>query len=63
MLETIGLARSFGALSVLRDVTLSIQAGERRAVIGPNRTQRRHHLIALAGDEIVAAWAERANLR
>src|SRR4029078_10820418 len=37
------------------------QAG--RAMIWPNRAQRRHCLIAFAADKIIAARAERADLR
>ncbi|MBI4968674.1 MAG: ABC transporter ATP-binding protein [Rhodospirillales bacterium] len=50
MLETIGLARSFGALSVLRDVTLTIAAGERRAVIGPNGAGKTTFFNLLSGE-------------
>ncbi|MBT5192914.1 MAG: ABC transporter ATP-binding protein [Rhodospirillaceae bacterium] len=35
-LETVGLAKSFGALQVTRDVHLSLEAGARHALIGPN---------------------------
>jgi ABC-type branched-subunit amino acid transport system ATPase component len=35
-LETIGVAKSFGGLEVLRDVTLSLSGGEILGVIGPN---------------------------
>src|SRR5262249_60026297 len=59
-----------GDLSYLREPLLARdrrlqrdieQAG--RAVIRPDRAQRRNRLIALAGDEIIAARAERADLR
>ena len=36
VLEARGLYRSFGALAVIRDVTLKIEAGARHALIGPN---------------------------
>lgn len=36
LLETIGLAKSFGGLTAVRDVSLSIARGELHAVIGPN---------------------------
>jgi ABC-type branched-subunit amino acid transport system ATPase component/ABC-type branched-subunit amino acid transport system permease subunit len=35
-LETVGIAKSFGGLEVLRDVTLSLTGGEILGVIGPN---------------------------
>jgi branched-chain amino acid transport system ATP-binding protein len=36
ILETRGLARAFGALHAVTDVSLAVPAGELRAVIGPN---------------------------
>ncbi|MEE9586886.1 MAG: ABC transporter ATP-binding protein [Hyphomicrobiaceae bacterium] len=36
MLEARGIAKSFGALKVANNVTLELDAGERRAIIGPN---------------------------
>jgi branched-chain amino acid transport system ATP-binding protein len=36
LLETRGLGRDFGALRAVADVTVSVAAGELRAVIGPN---------------------------
>jgi len=36
LLETRGLGRAFGALNAVTDVSLSVPAGELRAVIGPN---------------------------
>ncbi len=35
-LETIGLRKSFGALTATRDVSLRVEAGARHALIGPN---------------------------
>jgi branched-chain amino acid transport system ATP-binding protein len=35
-LETRGLSKSFGALQVARDISLTLEAGARRALIGPN---------------------------
>ena len=31
-----GVSKSFGALSIIRDVNLDVRAGERHALIGPN---------------------------
>ncbi len=36
VLETRGLSKSFGALQVARDISLTLEAGARRALIGPN---------------------------
>jgi branched-chain amino acid transport system ATP-binding protein len=36
LLRTEGLARSFGGLLALRNISLSLEPGERRAIIGPN---------------------------
>jgi len=36
LLETRGLSRAFGALNAVTDLTLTVPAGELRAVIGPN---------------------------
>ncbi len=36
LLETRGLSRSFGGLHAVRDVEISVQTGEIRALIGPN---------------------------
>ena len=36
MLETRGLGRAFGALQAVADVSLAVEPGELRAVIGPN---------------------------
>jgi branched-chain amino acid transport system ATP-binding protein len=35
-LEVVGLAKRFGGLQAVKDVDLTVAAGERRAVIGPN---------------------------
>ncbi|MCW5747019.1 MAG: ABC transporter ATP-binding protein [Alphaproteobacteria bacterium] len=35
-LETVGLAKRFGALAATRDVSLRVEAGARHALIGPN---------------------------
>jgi branched-chain amino acid transport system ATP-binding protein len=36
VLELRGLSKSFGGLAALREVTLKVLAGERKAIIGPN---------------------------
>ena len=36
VLELKGLSKSFGGLHAVRDVTLSIMRGDRKAIIGPN---------------------------
>ena len=36
LLETVGLSKSFGGLDAVRDVDISLPAGEIRAIIGPN---------------------------
>jgi len=36
LLQTLGLSRSFGGLQAVREVDLSVAAGEIRAIIGPN---------------------------
>ena len=36
LLNVVGLARSFGSLSVLTDITLQINAGELVSIVGPN---------------------------
>lgn len=36
VLELKGLSKSFGGLHAVRDVTLQIRAGDRKAIIGPN---------------------------
>ena len=36
VLELKGLCKSFGGLQAVRDVTLTIMPGDRKAIIGPN---------------------------
>ena len=36
ILQTIGLSKSFGALQVARDISLTLEIGARQALIGPN---------------------------
>ncbi len=50
MLETRGLRKSFGALEVTRDVSLSLPAGARHAVVGPNGSGKTTLFNLLAGE-------------
>lgn len=57
MLEARGLRKSFGALEVTRDVSLSLPAGARHAVVGPNGSGKTTLFNLLTG-EIVADAGE-----
>ena len=43
-----GLRKSFGGLHVTRDVSLDVQPGERRLIIGPNGAGRPVTLMPLS---------------
>ncbi|MFN4100342.1 MAG: ABC transporter ATP-binding protein [Pararhodobacter sp.] len=45
-----GVGRRFGALHAVRDVTLTIRAGERRAVLGPNGAGKTTLFNTICGD-------------
>ena len=49
-LQLEGVARSFGALHAIEDVSLSVAAGERRAVIGANGAGKTTLFNAITGD-------------
>jgi branched-chain amino acid transport system ATP-binding protein len=49
-LELTGVGRRFGALAALADVTMSVRAGERRAVLGSNGAGKTTLFNAISGD-------------
>jgi len=49
-LELQGVARSFGALAALADITFTVAAGERRAVIGANGAGKTTLFNVITGD-------------
>jgi branched-chain amino acid transport system ATP-binding protein len=58
-LELAGVSRSFGALRALEDITLSVAAGERRAVIGANGAGKTTLFNVITGDFPVSAGTVR----
>ena len=49
-LELRGVTRMFGALAALTDITLSVQPGERRAVLGSNGAGKTTLFNCITGD-------------
>lgn len=49
-LEVKGLAKSFGGLHVIRDITFSVSRGERRLILGPNGAGKTTLFNLIAGD-------------
>ncbi len=49
-LEIVGVGRTFGALEAIRDVSMRITAGERRAVLGANGAGKTTLFNAITGD-------------
>jgi branched-chain amino acid transport system ATP-binding protein len=45
-----GLSKSYGALSVLKDITFSVQEGERVAIIGPNGAGKTTFMNVISGE-------------
>ena len=50
MLRAEGLSKSFGSLTVTRDVSLELRRGERRALIGPNGAGKTTMFNLLTGE-------------
>ncbi len=65
-LEVQGLSKNFGDLSLLRDLNLAIEVGERVAIIGPNGIGKSTLLRCLMGelkpDSGIVKWSENAAL-
>ena len=49
-LDLVGVGRRFGALTALADITLSVRAGERRAVLGSNGAGKTTLFNTITGD-------------
>ena len=49
-LEIVGVGRTFGALEAIKDVSIQIAAGERRAVLGANGAGKTTLFNAITGD-------------
>ncbi len=58
-LELTGVGRRFGALAALADVTMSVRAGERRAVLGSNGAGKTTLFNTITGDFPVSSGAIR----
>lgn len=64
--EAKGLKKSYGSLQVLRGVSLTVQAGERVAVVGANGVGKTTLLRSIMGDHAVdggtVRWAENSDV-
>ena len=58
-LELAGVGRRFGALAALSDVTMSVRAGERRAVLGSNGAGKTTLFNMITGDIALSAGSIR----
>jgi branched-chain amino acid transport system ATP-binding protein len=58
-LELSGVGRRFGALTALADITLSVRAGERRAILGSNGAGKTTLFNTITGDFPVSSGAMR----
>lgn len=50
MLETRGLSKDFGGVQVVRNVSVSVRAGERRVILGPNGAGKTTLFALLTGE-------------